>query len=136
MTSVFFYGLFMDKTLLEEKGFHPTTPILAVLNDYALEIGDRATLMKMTGRCVYGTVMQLAQEEIDTLYGGQSVADYLPEDVVITTFEKEKQNVVVYNLPMDKVAGPNHQYAQRLVQVASEVGLPEEYLKEIELFTR
>ena len=136
MISVFFYGLFMDKTLLENKGFHPIEPVRGYLDGYELRIGERATLVKSPRRRAYGVVMKLDQEELDELYGEPSVVDYRPEEVVIVTFEKETLLVVVYNLPIDKLAGQNKQYAQRLFQTARGNGLPQSYLKEIELFTR
>ncbi len=136
MTSVFFYGLFMDETLLKEKGFHPTKPILGHAEGYELKIGERATLVKSAGRRAYGAIMALSKEELGSLYGEPSVADYLPEDINVTTFKNESLKVVVYNMPLAKLTGQNRQYAQLLAKIAGEVGLPKEYIQEIEVFTK
>lgn len=136
MIAVFFYGLFMDETLLKEKGFHPTKPVLGYVEGYALKIGERATLVKSPGQRTYGATMSLSKEELDSLYGESSVVDYLPEDIIVTTFKNEPLKVVVYNLPLEKLAGKNKQYAQLLVNTARALRLPKEYIQEIEVFTK
>ena len=136
MTSVFFYGLFMDETLLKEKGFHPSESVLGYVEGYGLKIGERATLVKSSGQRAYGAIMALSKDELGSLYGESSVADYLPEDIIFTTFEKESLKVVVYNLPLEKLAGQNKQYAQLLAKTANRIGLPKEYIQEIEVFTK
>ncbi len=136
MIPVFFYGLFMDHTLLKEKGFQPTEPVLGYVEGYKLKIGERATLVKSSCQRAYGAVMALNKEELDSLYGESSVADYLPEDIVITTLKNESLKVIVYNLPLEKLAGQNKQYAQLLAKTAREIGLPKEYIQEIEVFAK
>ena len=37
--NVFFYGLFMDSSVLEEQGVYPSNPRKGYLEDYALKIG-------------------------------------------------------------------------------------------------
>ena len=136
MTSVFFYGLFMDEALLKDKGFHPTKPVLGYVEGYGLKIGERATLVKSTGQRAYGSIMALNKGELGSLYGESSVADYLPEEIIVTTFKNVSLKVVVYNLPLEKLAGQNKQYAQLLAKTATEVGLPKEYIQEIEVFAK
>jgi hypothetical protein len=53
VSKIFFYGLFMDRTLLVEKGFHPETIGLAVLSDYRIHIGERATLLPSASSRAY-----------------------------------------------------------------------------------
>jgi hypothetical protein len=43
-TRVFFYGLYMDATLLESMGFQPRQVGAARLDNYQINIGERATL--------------------------------------------------------------------------------------------
>ena len=40
MRKIFFYGMFMDRSLLNEKGLHPEIVGPAVLRDYRIHIGD------------------------------------------------------------------------------------------------
>jgi hypothetical protein len=136
MISVFFYGLFMEEALLKEKGFYPTKPVLGYVDGYGLRIGERATLVKSIEQRAYGAIMSLSQEQLSRLYGEPSVADYLPEEITVTTFNKETLKVVVYILPVRKLAGQNKQYARRLAITASEAGLPKEYIQEIEVFAK
>jgi hypothetical protein len=56
---VFFYGLFMDHTLLEAKGFAPADVELGSITGHSLRIGRRATLVPESGGRVYGAVMTL-----------------------------------------------------------------------------
>ena len=42
---VFFYGLFMDGNILLKNGIKPSNLRRGYLNDYALKIGNRASLI-------------------------------------------------------------------------------------------
>jgi len=46
MSKIFFYGLFMDRSFLTEKGLHPEMIGPAVLPDYRIHIGEQATLLR------------------------------------------------------------------------------------------
>ena len=43
---VFFYGLFMDESLLATKGIEPSEVNLNFVDGYGLHIGERATLIR------------------------------------------------------------------------------------------
>ena len=135
MKSVFFYGLFMDESLLREKGYNPTNPIQAYVDGYGLRIGERATLVQSEGERAHGTVMTLKEQEIHDLYGEESVADSAPQDIEVTSLANKLIKTVVYNLPMENLSGKNVQYARALALVAKKVGLPSSYIKEIESWT-
>lgn len=47
--AVFFYGLFMDRDGLAAQGFQPGVARLAVVREFALRIGARATLVPRMG---------------------------------------------------------------------------------------
>ncbi len=134
MIPVFFYGLFMDKKLLREKELRPTEPVLAYAEGYKLNIGERATLTKSADKRAYGAVMALSKIELDSLYGESSVADYVPEEIIVTDFNNESQKVIVYNLPLEKLVGRNKEYAGQLAKTAMQLGLPTTYIQEIETF--
>ena len=132
MQPVFFYGLFMDEALLREKGMNPSKPILAFVDGFGLRIGERATLIKSDDERAYGLIMSLSDQELSILYGDESVADYIPENITAITEKKELVNVISYNLPLEKLSGQNEQYAESLAIVAKKVGLPPEYISEIQ----
>ena len=126
----------MDKTLLINKGLHPTDPQIAYVDGFELNIGERATLVRSEGQRAHGTVMALDDDELIALYGESSVADYVPENIVVTTSEQYSLEVTVYNLPKEKLVGRNKEYAQQLANAAAEIGLPNDYIEKIEWFSK
>ena len=133
MRSIFFYGLFMDATLLEEKGLHPNRVGPARLSDYQIRIGSRATLVPSAGSTAYGVVMQLSPEEAKQLYSEASVSDYQPEHVLTQLIgSSETIQAICYNLPLDlAVTGTNASYAMRLSELVLQLGFAPAYSKEI-----
>lgn len=129
--NVFFYGLFMDEALLAKKGIFPTNVEIGYVDGFKLRIGERATLIRSAGSRSYGVMMTIAPDEADALYTESSVADYVPESVIVELPDCEKIEATCYNLPVDKVTGTNKSYAEALWDVASNLGLPEHYLAEI-----
>ena len=127
MTPVFFYGLFMDASLLRDKGFSPSEPVITCVDDFRLRIGARATLLPVPGERAYGTVMALSESEIEALYGDDSVADYVPEHVTARTLAGAEIPTVSYILPEDKLSGQNAEYLGKLISIAEIIGLPDEY---------
>ena len=68
MSRVFFYGLFMDHTLLANKGLHPRVVGPAMLNVYRIHVGERTTLLPSEVDRAYGILVELGQSEVDALY--------------------------------------------------------------------
>lgn len=122
--------------MLRQKGLNPVEPKLAYVIGYGLRIGERATLVKSAQERSYGSVIQLCKEELDILYGDESVADYVPEDMTATDFNGGTSPVVSYILPMEKLSGRNEEYAKSLAVVARKIGLPAEYVEEIKTWIK
>lgn len=80
---VFFYGLFMDATLLRAKGIDPGELRRASLKGFELRIGQRATLMANPATTVHGLLGSLSQEDLDRLYSEPSVREYRPQSIEI-----------------------------------------------------
>ena len=97
MNPVFFYGLFMDKDLLLEKGLNPHNIKPAYLNGYQLRIGKRATLVPFKGACSYGIVMELDNSELQNLYGSDGVEDYIPQSIQANTMDGDPLESILYN---------------------------------------
>ena len=131
MKPVFFYGLFMDEDLLRAKGLNPNNIRLAALKDYELKIGARATLVPAVGACAYGTVMELDSNELQSLYSGDGVEDYVPETVQINVIKGPTVEASTYILPVEKLSGSNSEYAAKLADVAKKLALPDDYVGEI-----
>ena len=128
---VFFYGLFMDKDLLFNKGIEPSQNEPGFVDGYELRIGERATLVRSAGGRAYGVVMELDSADVGALYAEDSVSDYVPEAVTVELIDGESIEATCYNLPAEKVAGANRDYAQALLKVATGLGFPETYLDQI-----
>ena len=129
--AVFFYGLFMDESLLASKGVHATESATGYVDGYGLYIGERATLLPEPNGRAHGVLMKIAPEDVAALYSEQSVADYVAEPVVVTLPGEVRVSAVCYNLPAEKLAGTNPAYAAALLTVATERGLPDSYLRHI-----
>jgi hypothetical protein len=129
---VFFYGLFMDETLLQAKGIEPQQRRLAVLENFRLMIGERATLIPSSGHIVHGVVFSLTHAEIDSLYADASVGLYRPEAVMARVPNGATVLALCFNLPAPPLATErNPQYAAKLKAVAVRIGLPAEYVETI-----
>ena len=129
---LFFYGLFMDETLLMRKGVKPANLRRAFLEGYSLVIGERAALVQKPEETVHGIVFSLTQDEIDSLYSEPSVQDYRPEPVLAHLTDGSVIPAVCFNLrelrPRDR---PNSEYAAKLRALATRLGLPESYVNQI-----
>jgi hypothetical protein len=128
---VFFYGLFMDVSLLADKGIVPNHSTVGFVDGYRLYIGARATLTRTPNDRAYGVVMDITENDAAALYSEESVADYIPETVSVDLMDGGRVDAVCYNLPQDKITGANRDYAKALVAVASKLGFPESYLDQI-----
>ena len=133
MHKIFFYGLFMDHSLLEEKGIHPKILGPAVLPGYRLHIGDRATLLPADSSRAFGIVMELSESEATTLYSEPSVREYRPEPVKVERLDTgEPIEVDCYNLPPELgLVGANPQYAAKLSRLAQSLNFDSAYVQEI-----
>lgn len=136
MKSVFFYGLFMDPDLLRDKGLSPIACEAAQLAGYGLRIGARATLEKSRALRTYGSVIQLDEKELETLYSDESVADYLPERVIASSVHGDPMPALCYILPPAQLRGQNGTYARSLAIAARKLDLPAEYISEIETWIK
>ena len=128
---IFFYGLFMDKDLLSKKGINPVNPRKGYLDNYALRIGQRASLISRKNERSYGIVMTLGDEEVTKLYSERSVVDYVPEEVEVMLESGESLMAICYNLPGELIKGTNIDYVRSLFDLAKKLNFPKEYVDKI-----
>ena len=129
---VFFYGLFMDETLLREKGLSPEGRRPACVEDFRLVIGERATLVPSEGGEAHGVLFSLTPGEVDALYSEESVSAYRPEAVCAQLADGSVVPALCFNLPAPPAPGErNPQYASKLRQLAERLGLPADYVSSI-----
>lgn len=136
MSQIFFYGLFMDRSLLEEKGLHPEVVGTAMLANYRIHIGERATLLPSPKRRAFGVVMELSDEEARALYSEPSVREYQRERVQVELLDtNESTEADCYILPRESSqAGANPTYAAKLSQLVDALRFDSEYAREIAAF--
>ena len=133
---MFFYGLFMDDTILLKNGIKPSNPRIGYLKDFALKIGNRASLIPCKNEKSYGIVMTIDNDAIHNLYAESSVADYIPEEVNIITNVNDSITAICYNLPSESLTGTNEVYAISLYKLAKQEGFPDNYLEKIRKMTK
>lgn len=128
---VFFYGLFMDESLLASKGIRPKDSEPGYVEGFRLHIGERATLLPAQHSRSYGVLMEISVDQAAALYSDESVRDYVAEPVVVHLPSDGRAAAVCYNLPASKVTGTNRRYAADLLALATKLGMPENYLAHI-----
>ena len=122
----------MDEDLLKVKGLNPSNIKLAHVAGYGLRIGERATLEKSTNERAFGSIIELSSQELEILYGEKRVKDYAPKQLVAIDMQGKSLEVTSYILPIEKVSGSNSDYAKSLALAARKIGLPDDYIDEVE----
>jgi hypothetical protein len=125
----FFYGLFMDVEVLRASGVVPTGPRRAYVDDFALRIGARATLIPAAGARAYGMLIALTHLELERLYAAPGLEDYRAEAVLARPLDGGLAAALCYNLrePPGRHER-NAAYAARLQRVLSQLDFPREYV--------
>jgi len=125
----FFYGLYMDETVLAGAGVTARNGRKARLDGFALRIGQRATLVKEAGATAWGMVFALAPADLAKLYGGPGLELYRPEEVEIALENRAIIPARVYTLPQPPAADErNPEYAAKLKAVMTRLGFPADYI--------
>ena len=130
--NVFFYGLFMDSEVLRQAGTNPSNFRRAYVVDFALRIGQRATLVPSPGARAYGMLIALTHADLKRLYSAPGLEAYRPEAVVAYPSEGEAVPALCCNLV--QVPEPherNPEYAMRLQSVLENLGFPVEYVESV-----
>ena len=128
---VFFYGLFMDESLLASKGIRPGSSEPGYVDGFRLHIGERATLLPAQHSRSYGVLMEISADQAAALYSDRSVCDYVAEPVMVHLANDTQVAAVCYNLPATRLTGSNPQYAAALLALATRLGMPDRYLARI-----
>jgi hypothetical protein len=129
---VFFYGLFMDDELLRAKGANPINIRPAWVADFALRIGQRATLLRTPGSRAYGLLMELTHAEIELLYSEPSVSAYRPEAVLPELADGSRVPALCFNLVVAPGADEtSSEYATKLRALAQRLKFPFSYVETI-----
>jgi hypothetical protein len=130
---VFFYGLFMDETLLRGKGITSPNLRVAFVPGFQLRIGNRATLVPISSERVFGVVASLSHSELERLYSEPGVQAYKPEAVLAHFLNGESLAVLCFNLvEPPSVDEHNPEYATKLRALAARLQFPLDYVSSIQ----
>jgi hypothetical protein len=128
----FFYGLFMDVALLSNSNVRPVNPRRAYVDDFALRIGNRATLVRSASARAYGMVIALTHSELERLYGSPGLEQYRPEAVLARLMDGAPVPALCYNLLVEPRADErNLDYAARLQQTLRQLEFPSDYVDSV-----
>ena len=124
LNNVFFYGHYMDPEILKAKGVQPRNPRKAVAKGYRLRIGNMATLLRKANAEAHGIVYELTHDEVNALYWGAGLEDYVAEALVVEMEGGEKVAALCCNLlepPDDDESNP--EYQGKLTQCMKKLGV-------------
>jgi hypothetical protein len=128
----FFYGLYMDLEILREAGVAPASPRRAYVDDFALRIGQRATLLRSAGARAYGMLYAVTHTELDRLYTAPGLEHYRPEALIAHPLGGPPTPALCYNLgeaPRPQERHPD--YAERLRRALTTLEFPPEYIASV-----
>jgi hypothetical protein len=128
----FFYGLFMDVEVLRQSGAKPGNPRRAYVAEFALRIGERATLVPSPGARAYGMLIVMTHLELEQLYKAPGLEHYRPEAVLAQTIDGGAVPALCFNLlQAPEWHERNPEYVLRLKSVLTKLGFPEDYVASI-----
>jgi len=125
----------MDESLLAARGVCINAVKIGYVENYALRIGARATLVPDAGSRAYGLVAEIDPVDVAALYAQESVSDYVAEQVVVQLDAENETTAQCYNLPAARLEGTNPEYAAALLALATELAFPDSYLKRIKRYS-
>ena len=122
--SVFFYGLYMDPTILQQCKVEPRAAKIASAKGYQLRIGHKATLLRKPDAVAHGIVYSLTHAEINALYQGAGLTEYVAEAILVES-NGETFAALCCNLlspPAEDESSP--EYTQKLITTMIKLDVP------------
>lgn len=137
---VFFFGAYINFSVLREVDLIPEEFRVATLSGYRLNIQPSATLSREPGSTVWGIIATATHEELRRLYVDHAKiflgGDYFPRAVNVTDLNDNIIPALCYTCDelKQKPADPN--YIEQIARPAEEYGFPKEYVEMIRNFGR
>lgn len=129
--ATFCYGSYMDPDVLRRFGATPGTATPARLPDHRLVFSPHANVRPEAGHDVHGFVFELPHAELDKLYGPNGyVTSYRPVPVVVHT-DAGTRPALTFVEEAEPTA-PDGGYLQAFLAICHRLGLPPEYVAEVE----
>jgi len=133
----FFYGSFIDLAVLRVLGVALEKYEAARLSGFDIRIQPFANLIRSDRDCVYGIVALASHDELRRLYDyakRELGAIYLPEPVLVETFDGKWRAALCYIAPEMKPRAPSNEYIEHIVEPAKLYGFPDWYIARLEAF--
>lgn len=134
---VFFYGSYMNRTVLGEVGLRLDEAEVARLSGWDIVIRPRANLERSETASVHGILTRLGHDELARLYAhARDVLGevYLPEAVIVETRAGAWRAALCYVCHEMAPRPAEAAYVERIIDAACEHGLPAEYVTRLERF--
>jgi len=135
---VFFYGSYMNFTVLKEAELIPTEWEVARAPGFDLRIGPRANLVRSDQHTVWGINATATHAELTRLYAGHAKIvlgeTYLPEAIVTVTGDGRIRPAMTYLCPHMEPRPADAAYVERIAAPARQFGFPDWYLERIDRF--
>lgn len=147
--STFFYGSFMDRSVLKQLGVAVEASEPAMLPGFQIELRPRVNLHRSDRHIVHGAVMSLTHDELTRLYGlghkdlqalgvtvpaGDPTDLYQPEAVVVALANGAWRAATCYIADQQTPADPSDAYVQSVVAAARTLRLPDWYIEHLQSF--
>lgn len=133
----FFYGSYMNFSVLREVDLVPETFEVAKLAGFDIVIRPRANLVRTTERSVFGVVATATHAELTRLYAhakDKLGEIYLPEAVLVETRSGAWRPALCYVCPAMEPRPAAADYVERIVAPARQYGFPDWYVARLESF--
>ena len=135
--SVYFYGSYMNRAVLDEVGLSPRTWEVATLAGFDIDIRPRANLVRAQGCSVWGILCSATHAELDILYShARDVLGevYLPYAMLVELAAGGYRLALCYICPRMQARPADSDYIDRILAPAREHRFPPDYLDRIERF--
>ena len=132
---VFFYGSFINRSVLAESGLVPESMQVAMLPGYDISVRPLANLHRSPMGIVYGVVFAASHAELERLYAhAETVLGgvYLPQPVNAFFADGTVRAVLTYIAPDLEAGPPDPAYVDRIVGPGRDLGFPEWYLERLQ----
>lgn len=135
---VFFFGAYINFSVLREIDLIPEEYRVATLNGYRLNIEPTATLSREPGSMVWGIMATATHEELRRLYVDHAKiflgGDYFPRAVTVTDLNDNIIPALCYICDDMKPVPAEADYIEKIARPAEEYGFPKDYIEMIRSF--
>ena len=134
---VFFYGSYINFSVLREVDLVPERWEVARLDGFDIRIQPRANLVPSDQHCVYGIAATATHTELDRLYAhARDVLGevYLPQAVLVQTQDGRWRPALCYLCPEMTPRPADSAYVERITGPARDFGFPKWYIARLESF--